>query len=71
MGLLAVIALAGVVTVVLPETTDLVNSLVLLTLPLTLAGTVVLARDNAPSGTTTSRWRTSLVIGLWLVVARC
>lgn len=71
MGLLAVIVIAGVVAVVLPETTDLVNSLVLLTLPLTLAGTVVLARETTPlAERLLSRWRTSLafgIIGLWLV----
>ena len=71
MWLLTTTAIAAGVAVALPESTDLVNSLALLTFPLTLAGAVVLSREATPlAERLLSRWRTGLVFGivaLWLV----
>lgn len=69
--LLVLITAAGVVAVVLPENSDLVDSLALLIFPLTLAGAVVLSREaTSLAERLLRRWRIALVFvisGLWVV----
>jgi len=57
MWLLALIAAAGAVAVELPEDSNLVNSLVLLIFPLTLAGALALSRAATPLAERLLRWR--------------
>ncbi len=70
--LLGLILLAGAVAAVLPESTpDLVDTLALLTFPLTLAGAVVLSRETSPlAERLLRRWRYLLVLAigaLWIL----
>lgn len=69
--LLVMIGAAGAVAVSIPESHDFVDSLSLLTFPLTLAGAVVLAREpSALAERLLRRWRSALAaaIGLlWLI----
>ena len=69
--LLSMIALASTTALILPEDRDLVDSLALLTFPLTLAGAVVLARDtSALAERLQQRWRRALalaIVGLWCI----
>lgn len=71
MWLLIFIAGAGAVAIELPANGNLVNSLGLLTLPLTLAGAVVLSREaTSLAERLLRRWRASLVLAmaaLWIV----
>lgn len=61
---------AGALTIVLPTTADLVNSLALLTLPLTLAGAVMLFREpTSLAERLLRRWRALLgvaMVALWI-----
>jgi hypothetical protein len=69
--LLVLIVLAGAVAVALPDGDGLVDSLTLLTFPLTLAGAVVLARESSGlAERLLLRWRQGLIAAiaaLWLV----
>lgn len=68
---LALIVAAAAVAVRLPADGALVESLTLLTFPLTLAGVVVLSREPTPlAERLLQRWRAGLtlaIIGLWLL----
>lgn len=68
--LLFLIVLAGAAAAVLPDEEDLVESLALLTFPLTLAGVVVLSREATPlAERLLRRWRFVLsvaIVGLWV-----
>ena len=70
-GVLTLIVAAFAVALVLPEDEHLVESLALLTFPLTLAGVVVLSREPTPlAERLLQRWRVGLVgsiAGLWLL----
>ena len=65
------VALAGGVAVVLPDGPDLVDSLTLLTFPLTLAGAVVLTREaSGLADRLLLRWRGCLALAiaaLWVI----
>jgi hypothetical protein len=69
--LLVLVALAGGVAVALPDASDLVGSLTLLTFPLTLAGAVVLTREaSGLADRLLLRWRVCLafaIAALWVV----
>jgi hypothetical protein len=66
--LLALIAAAGLVAVQLPEDDDLVDSLSLLTFPLTLAGALVLTRETTTlAERLLRRWKTGLVVAVALL----
>jgi lysylphosphatidylglycerol synthetase-like protein (DUF2156 family) len=68
---LAMVGLASGVAVALPDGPDLVDSLTLLTFPLTLAGAVVLAREaTGLAERLLLRWRISLALAigaLWVI----
>ena len=70
-SILVLIGAAFVVAAVLPEDENLVESLTLLTFPLTLAGVVVLSREPTPlAERLLQRWRYGLmfaIAGLWLL----
>ena len=69
MGVLTLIGAAFAVALVLPEDENLVESLALLTFPLTLAGVVVLSREPTPlAERLLQRWRIGLagaIAALW------
>ena len=69
--LLLLIGMAAGVALALPEAADLVDSLALLTFPLTLAGAVVLSRESSPlAERLLRRWRVALVVAigaLWII----
>ena len=70
-SIVALIVAAFAAAAVLPEDESLIESLALLTFPLTLAGVVVLSREPTPlAERLLQRWRSSLVgaiAGLWVL----
>ncbi len=70
-SVLALVVGAGAVAAILPDDELLVESLALLTFPLTLAGVVVLSRDATPlAERLLRRWRVGLaaaIVALWVL----
>ena len=70
-SIVALIGAAFAVAVVLPEDENLVESLALLTFPLTLAGVVVLSREPTPLAERLLQWwrvgLTGAIAGLWIL----